>query len=91
MHQHVSPNPEMTRAIQQGMRLYLVEHASWDRIAEALRTVPAGRQQAVHKIGLEEGFCGAAKLVGDAGALLRWRRGLALYRGMDAHAVLDVA
>ncbi|MGA4555221.1 hypothetical protein [Methylorubrum aminovorans] len=88
---HVSPNPEMTRAVREGMRLYVVECASWDRIAEALRTVPAGRQQCVHELGLAEGFTGAATLAGDAGALRRWRRGIALYRGMDAHAVLDVA
>ncbi|MFJ7441096.1 hypothetical protein ACIQW5_25960 [Methylorubrum thiocyanatum] len=88
---HVSPNPEMTRAVREGMRLYVVECASWDRIAEALRTVPAGRQTCVHELGLRDGFCGAAELAGDAGALRRWRRGMALYRGMDAYAVLDVA
>lgn len=91
MHQHVSPNPEMTRAIQQGLRLYVVECASWQQIAAALRDVPAGRQQPVHEIGLEEGFCGAAKLAGDAGALRRWRRGMALHKGMAAYDVLDVA
>ncbi|PZP68385.1 MAG: hypothetical protein DI590_16685 [Methylorubrum populi] len=81
----------MTRAVREGMRLYVVECASWDRIAEALRTVPAGRQTCVHELGLRDGFCGAAELAGDAGALRRWRRGMALYRGMDAYAVLDVA
>ncbi|TXM97502.1 hypothetical protein FV242_31365 [Methylobacterium sp. WL64] len=86
-----STDPEARRAVREGMRLYMIEAASWQQIAQALGTVPEGRMRIVHEISLAQGFCGAATLAGDEGALRRWRRGVAIHKGASEEQAREIA